>query len=106
MSAISPLNMSMIEKIQTISSQAPATSQTSTQTSGSSFTDILKNAMNNLEQTEAIAKNDISLVATGQVDDLHTVMIDAAKAELALSMFVQVRNKALEAYNEIMNINL
>jgi len=93
---------SMIEKLQPILSQSPAASQTLE----SSFTDILKNAMENMEQTEAIAKNDIELVATGQVDDLHTVMIDAAKAELALTMFVQVRNKALEAYNEIMNINL
>lgn len=107
MTTISPVNMgSMIEKLQPILSQSPNSSQTSPQTSESSFTDILKNAMENVEQTEAIANHDIELVATGQVDDLHTVMLDAAKAELALTMFVQVRNKALEAYNEIMNINL
>jgi len=103
MVTIPPVNMqSVIESIKPTLSQ----SQTSSQTSESSFTDILKNAMENMEQTEAVAKNDEMLVATGQVDDLHTVVIDAAKAELALTMFVQVRNKALEAYNEIMNISL
>jgi flagellar hook-basal body complex protein FliE len=60
----------------------------------------------NVNHAEATLKQDEMLVATGQSDDLHTVMIDAAKAELALSMLVQVRNKALDAYNEVMKMTL
>ncbi len=46
------------------------------------------------------------MIATGQSDDLHTLMIDTAKADLALSTLVQVRNRALESYNEIMRMSL
>jgi len=78
----------------------------SAQTSGASFAEIFENAIDNVKEAEAIAQRDELLVATGQVDDLHTVIINATKAELALSMLVQVRNKALDAYNEVMNMTL
>ncbi len=76
------------------------------QTAGSSFANIFENAIKNVKDTEDIARHDELLVATGEVDDLHTVMINATKAELALSMLVQVRNKALDAYNEVMNMTV
>jgi len=56
--------------------------------------------------TDAAAKEGAIKVATGQSDDLHTFMIEAAKADLALQTLVQIRNKALEAYSEIMRITL
>jgi len=37
---------------------------------------------------------------------LHTAMINAAKADITLQAAVQIRNKLLDAYNEIMRINL
>jgi len=71
-----------------------------------SFTNVFSNAIANVKQTEATVKNDTVMVAAGLTDDLHTVMINAEKAELALSMLVQVRNKAMDAYNEIMRMSL
>ena len=71
-----------------------------------SFTNIFSNAIANVKQTEATVKNDAVMAAAGLTDDLHTVIINAEKAELALSMLVQVRNKALDAYNEIMRMAL
>lgn len=70
------------------------------------FKDILSNAINAANETDAQAKADQIAVATGQSDDLHTLMIDVAKADLALQTLVQLRNKALDAYNEIMKITL
>jgi flagellar hook-basal body complex protein FliE len=71
-----------------------------------SFKEVLNNAVNNVNSTDAVTKQDAIKVASGQADDLHTIMIDAAKADLALQTLVQVRNKALEAYSEIMRITL
>lgn len=72
----------------------------------SSFGNIFKN----LYQDAKLAENDLTqkqyLLATGQIDDAHQVPIAAAKAELATSILVQVRNKAVESYNELMRINL
>jgi flagellar hook-basal body complex protein FliE len=76
------------------------------QTRSASFSDVFEKAIENVAETEAVAKHNQVLLATGQADDLHTIMIDASKAELALSMFVQIRNKALDAYNELMKMTL
>jgi flagellar hook-basal body complex protein FliE len=73
---------------------------------GSAFDDIFKQAVNNVNTAEQQANMDTLNVATGQSDDLHTLMISSEKAELALMALVQVRNKALDAYNEIMRISL
>jgi len=43
---------------------------------------------------------------TGETDSIHTPVIAGQKAELALSLAVQVRNKVIEAYHEIMNMQV
>ena len=54
---------------------------------------------------DTLAKNQY-LLATGQIEDPHTVAIASSEAQLASDVLVSLRNKALEAYNEIMRINL
>ncbi len=94
-----------IGNIQSIVKQIQPVAQETDQ-STVSFTDVIKNALENANQAEKTVKQDGILVATGQTDDLHTAMIDSAKAELAVAMLVQVRNKALEAYNNIINMSV
>jgi flagellar hook-basal body complex protein FliE len=72
----------------------------------SPFAEILKGAVNAVNETDAKAKADQLSVATGQSDDLHTLMIDVSRADLALQTLVQLRNKAVDAYNEIMKMSL
>ena len=45
-------------------------------------------------------------VATGQIKDLHEFTAAAAKANLAVELTVAVRNKAVEAYQEIMRMQI
>ena len=80
------------------------TNQTSD--SGTSFKDILQNAINQVSDSESLAQQGAIDIATGNTDDLHTVMINTEKADLSLEALVQVRNKALDAYNEIMRMSL
>ncbi|MFA6730254.1 MAG: flagellar hook-basal body complex protein FliE [Eubacteriales bacterium] len=77
-----------------------------TQESFIPFESIFKEAVNNVKLTEAVVQADAIKVAAGDADALHTLTVDMAKADIALQMLVQVRNKALEAYNEIMRITL
>ncbi|HOJ49123.1 MAG TPA: flagellar hook-basal body complex protein FliE [Bacillota bacterium] len=70
------------------------------------FEDILKEAITNVIETNNAVQMDAIKIAAGDMDSLHQVMIDIAKADLAVQTLVQVRNKALEAYNEIMRITL
>lgn len=70
------------------------------------FEDLLKNAISQVTVTNQAVQQDVVSVAKGETDSLHTITIDSAKADLALQTLVQVRNKALDAYNEIMRITL
>lgn len=72
----------------------------------SSFGQIFKGLYTDAKVAETDLVQKQYLLATGQIDDAHQVPIAAAKAELATSILVQVRNKAVESYNELMRINL
>ncbi len=70
------------------------------------FEDLLRNAVQETIQTDSTVNYDAVKLATGLSDTPHNITINAAKADLAVQMLVSVRNKALEAYNEIMRITL
>lgn len=70
------------------------------------FTSAIGNAVDRIEMAESIVRKDAYDLAVGNTDDLHTAMINAAKADITLQAAVQIRNKLLDAYNEIMRINL
>ncbi len=46
------------------------------------------------------------LLATGQIDDPHTVPIAGAQLQLSVDMLIQLRNKALEAYNSLITMSM
>lgn len=73
---------------------------------GSLFKSIFENAINTVKETEYNHEQQAYLLATGQIDDAHTVTIAAAEAQLAVDMLVQLRNTAVESYNELMRISL
>ena len=75
-------------------------------TTSTNFADILGEALNKVNdlQLESQAVTDSFL--SGETDNIHNVMITSSKANLALQMTIQVRNKVMDAYNEIMNMQI
>ncbi|MCM8901223.1 flagellar hook-basal body complex protein FliE [Caldicoprobacter algeriensis] len=71
-----------------------------------SFSDVMRQAISDLQQLQRINTYNNYLLATGQVENFHKVMIDAEKADIALQFTLQVRNKLLEAYQEIMRMQI
>ncbi len=47
-----------------------------------------------------------NMLATGKLKDLHNVMITAQKASITLEMTVQIQQKVIDAYNEIMRMQV
>lgn len=70
------------------------------------FKDIFGNMIGNVQEAEENLSQQQYMLATGQIDDPHTVGVAASEAQLAIDMLVQLRNKAVEAYNELMRITL
>lgn len=77
-----------------------------TVTSGGGFEHVFKNAWNTAVESEQDLAQKQYLLSIGEIDDTHTVPIAASKADLSLSLMVNLRNKALEAYNELMRISV
>lgn len=74
--------------------------------SDNSFKDIFSNALDNYKEAENKVDEDIYKLSTGESDDLHNLMINTQQAEISLDLVIQLRNKALEAYNEIMRMGV
>lgn len=74
------------------------------ETNAGGFQDIFQDIITQAKETQAVSEQDSLNLALGQTDDLHTIMINAEKAAIALELTVQVTSKAISAYNEIMRM--
>ncbi len=73
---------------------------------GASFSDILKNAINNVDDAQHQANTAVSQALNGEATDLHDTMIALRKADTSLKMMQEVRNKLLAAYEEVIKTQM
>ncbi len=73
---------------------------------GPSFADTLAEAVQNVNQLHLDSDRRAQELATGKSDDIAGVMIATEKADIALRAMVQVRNKIIDAYQEIMKMQV
>ncbi|GAX91445.1 flagellar hook-basal body complex protein FliE [Effusibacillus lacus] len=85
---------------------APESAAPTKPASGQSFSAALANALDQVGNMEIQSSAMTQRLAAGQGTDLHSVLIAGEKASLALQLTVQVRNKAVEAYQEIMRMQM
>ena len=69
-------------------------------------TDIFGAAVDAVKETDAAKTQMEYLMATGQLDNPALLTIASTKAQLSVQLLVQLRNRALDAYNEIMRISI
>jgi flagellar hook-basal body complex protein FliE len=68
---------------------------------GPSFKDVLMKNIEQVNQLQQDAERAIEDLATGQRNDLDGVLIAKQKADMAFQLLLQVRNKMVDAYEEI-----
>lgn len=71
-----------------------------------SFGTYLKDALGNVNALEMESERLSAALAAGRVEDISQVVVAAEKADIALQLTLQVRNKAVEAYQEIMRMQV
>lgn len=71
-----------------------------------SFKETLFEALNQVNKLQAESSKATEQLAKGEIDNLHDVMIAGQKASIALTATVEVRNKVIEAYQEIMRMQV
>lgn len=76
------------------------------ESSGTSFSNVLSDAINKVNDAEVNANNKIEALIKGEDVEMHEVMLAMQESSLSLQALIEVRNKAVEAYQEISKLQL
>ena len=74
--------------------------------SGRAFQSVLAEAVGQVEQFQSNAAASIGRFVSGEGEELHQVALATQQADLAFDLFLQVRNKVISAYQEIMRMQV
>lgn len=72
----------------------------------SGFGGILKEAIAQVAGQQHQAEATMNSFLRGESEEVHKVALDTQRAELSMEMFLQVRNKVVQAYQEVMRMQL
>lgn len=75
-------------------------------TEKTSFASILQNSIEQVNEMQQTSHNMADAFVRGETDDLVGVMISQQKARVASTAMIEVRNKLLESYREVMNMSV
>jgi flagellar hook-basal body complex protein FliE len=76
------------------------------QLQGESFSDILKSALNEVNTQQVQAYEAMEDIATGKIENLQDAIKQIEEAELSLKLGLEVKNKALSAYKQVMTMQI
>ena len=75
-------------------------------TKGTGFQDVLAGAIQQVEGQREVAGHAVERFLSGEGEELHTVALSVQRAEMSFEMFMQARNKVVQAYQEIMRMQM
>lgn len=73
---------------------------------GDNFGSLVREAVESIESTQKGAEQEISKAVTGESPDLHKTIIALQTADLKFQLGLQVRNKLINAYEEVMRMQV
>ena len=81
-----------------------STPVTGADSSDSGFATALTGAVDNLQQLQSTSNTYAIQAVTGDLNDIHTATLAASRAQVTLELVAAVRNKGVEAFNDIMRM--
>lgn len=73
---------------------------------GKEFGDMFTEAIGRVEQYRARAEDAANGFMSGETEEIHQVILAGQRAEIAFETFLQVRNKVVQAYQEVMRMQM
>jgi flagellar hook-basal body complex protein FliE len=83
---------------------SPGAKETNASSNGAGFTQVLKDTMNRVNDLQVKSDKAVQDFVTGDARGLHEVMIAMEKSSISFQFLTQVRNKVVDAYNEVMRM--
>ncbi|GAA2747422.1 hypothetical protein GCM10009868_36850 [Terrabacter aerolatus] len=87
-----------------VSGASSATATSGVTRSGGDFAASLTGAVDNLQQLQSTSNQLAVQAVTGSLDDIHAATIAATRAQVTLEVASALRNKGIDAFNEIMRM--
>jgi flagellar hook-basal body complex protein FliE len=69
---------------------------------GGSFANLLQDSIQSVAESQKTASEGVQRFMAGETEDLHRIALDRQRAALQFDLFLQVRNKVVQAYQEVM----
>lgn len=99
--------MSDITLVSQLNALRPATESIAPgKSGGEGFAEALKTAVSKVNDNQLAADSAVEKLQTGESRNLHEVMIAMEKADISMRLLLQVRNKVVDAYQEIMRMQV
>jgi len=76
------------------------------QSTPGSFKSVLSDAIGRVEQFQQNSQNAIGKYLSGEDEEVHKVALATQDAEMSFDLFLQVRNKVISAYQEVMKMQM
>jgi|Deesub1362B_J571_1020462.scaffolds.fasta_scaffold04270_5 flagellar hook-basal body complex protein FliE len=101
----------MLERIGTVPGRLPEATGTQKRDSGKpqekpDFVETLKKFMSEVNSLQKEAGESIQRLASGDINNIHEVMVAIEKASVSFELMMEIRNKVLEAYREVMRMQV
>jgi len=102
---MNPISIAPLQPTQPIAS--PTTLRAKSVKGGpGEFMKVLGKIGKEVSQSQNIANEQVAALASGKTDNIHQVMLSLGKAEISFNYMMEVRNRLVEAYKEVMRIQV
>jgi flagellar hook-basal body complex protein FliE len=103
---MSAMNVSLDNRVSNLNPNSIQTQPSTPYEAQKSFASVLKNSIEELNHLQAESDQLTNKMINGEDVELHDVMIASQKASVTLQLGLEVRNKAVEAYQEMMRMSI
>ncbi len=88
--------------------QTPAVSPRDTKGAGSEvpFADMVKSLVQQTNQQQQAAEAGVEQLITGETDSIHDVVLATSRADLAFRLMMEIRNRLIASYQEVMRMQI
>jgi len=93
-------------ELQQLNTDVPVQGSQSSSSTGPGFENMLGDLVHEVSQKQAVASDAVSGLMSGKNVSLHQTMISMEEANISFQMMVEVRNKLLDSYQELMRMQV
>jgi flagellar hook-basal body complex protein FliE len=102
-----PLNLTQLPGLTPLTGASPqALSGDQANASGSSFGDLLQQALQEVNAAQGTSEQEVRNLMSGEATDMHTAILAVQKADVSFQMMMAVRSKLVDAYRAVIQMQM